>query len=116
MDEDNPSRSQSVNYEFDDDVDNEDTKSMVSEIPPSPSNASEIEIDLIQPIAKKPKVEKKEIVKRTLPLVVDAVIFLLELIIAVGFLYFAYIYPNRERKCWADDYAETPLIYCTPAQ
>jgi len=114
MEEENKSRSQSLNYnysdaDFDEDPDNGDTKSMVSAVPLSPTNTDISEVELLKPVAKKPKVEKKEIVKRTLPLVADAIIFLLELTIAVGFLYFAYIYPNRDRDCVADDYVDVPL-------
>jgi hypothetical protein len=92
---------------------NEDARHSL--VPPSPSNSeSEVEEEAFKPKAKKPKYEKKEgVVKRNLPVVADAIIFLLELIIAVGFLYFAYIFPNRDRDCWANDYSHEPLQFCT---
>jgi hypothetical protein len=100
------------------DLDEEDAKR--SYVPPSPSNSdagSEVEEVNFKPRAKKPKEGKKEgVVKRTLPVIADAIIFILELIIAVGFLYFAYIFPNRERDCWANDYGKEPLQFCTQEQ
>ena len=86
-------------------------------VPPSPSNSeSELEEEAFKPKVKKHIAEKQEgVVKRNLPVVADAVIFLLELIITVGFLYFAYIFPNREAECWANDYAHEPLQFCTTA-
>ena len=91
-----------------------------SQVPASPSNSdagSEVEEVSFKPRAKKPKEVKKEgVVKRTLPVIADAIIFILELIIAVGFLYFAYIFPNRESECWANDYGKEPLQFCTEDQ
>jgi len=106
MEEENNPLSRSLNdsaVSFDEETERQ------TAMPPSPTNTDLSEVELLKPVPKKPKVEKKEIVKRTLPIVADAIIFLLELTIAVGFLYFAYIYPNRERECWANDYVDQPL-------
>lgn len=41
---------------------------------------------------------------------IDWIIFFLQLVIAGGFLYFAYIYDKREKiSCWANVYSTEPL-------